>query len=463
MAVPTVVTDLSQTASSNSPSGSDTISGTLDDYIRAGASIQAQEAQNKGWLPQTSTPTYISVSTFSVTTDQTATYYPGRPIRATITGNLCYGVVVASVFGAVTTVTVIVDRDLDITLSRIDLGMESRPIHAIQNRLINPWFRFWQRNTTFALGAGTNANVADGFAIQAGAAGVVACTQRTHTVGQTVVPFEPRFFLEWDQTTGGTTPNLKQHIEDVRTFAGQLVTVWFIGKVASGTLAIVPRVVQNFGAGGAPSADVITSGTSKTVGTTFKLYWTTIVVPSISGKTVGTTAGTHSLRVDLKAPDATTFTFSIAAMGINLGATPFIHPPLPEHEELIRVRRRFFKTFGPDVTPSQNSTTYANAPAYTACRAGANAHWLTYPLTTPLRTSIANTAVTFYSPFAATTAWWNYTGGAASGASSVIGTGGTEFTSFQDCILLKNAQAAGDAVGDLISVHFAVDAEFSAA
>lgn len=460
MAVPTSIIDLSQTAASNSPSGSDTISGTLDDHLRAGYAIEAQEAQNKGWTPQTSVPTYISVSTFSVTTDQTTTYYAGRPIRCTITGAVRTGIVVISAYSSVTTVTVILDGDLDNTLSRIDLGMEPRPIHGIQNPLVNPWFRFWQRNTTFSLGAGTNAKVADGFAIQAGASGVVSCTRQAHTIGQSVVPFEPTYFLRWDQTTGGTDPNLKQHIESVRTFAGTVVTVWFIAKCSASTVSVTPRVIQSFGSGG--SSDVVTAGTAQTVTTTFKLFKSTIAVPSISGKTIGTLE-TDSLRVDLLGPSSTIFTLDVAAIGINRGSTAYVAPPLPFGEELARCRRRYFKTFAPDVVPAQNSGISAGAILYTAIEAGANAHWVCYPLTVPLRIETTSGNITFYSPSAVSSAWYNHSAGAASGASTIGSVGGADFTSARDNIVIENAQAAGDGVGDGIAIHCAIDADFTAA
>jgi hypothetical protein len=78
-------------------------------------------------------------------------------------------------------------------------------------------------------------------------------------------------------------------MEDVRTFAGQTVTVSFWAKAASGTPKFLTYLSQNFGTGGSPSAQVITAASStQTITTSWVRYSATIAVPSISGKTIGT-------------------------------------------------------------------------------------------------------------------------------------------------------------------------------
>jgi hypothetical protein len=47
-------------------------------------------------------------------------------------------------------------------------------------------------------------------------------------------------------------------------------------------------MVQVFGTGGSPSANVGISGTKISVGTTFQKVTVTATLPSISGKTLGT-------------------------------------------------------------------------------------------------------------------------------------------------------------------------------
>jgi len=61
------------------------------------------------------------------------------------------------------------------------------------------------------------------------------------------------------QTTAGHFCATSQKIEDVRTFAGQTVTYSFWAKASTGTPNIGVAMQQNFGSGGSPSSEVMTS------------------------------------------------------------------------------------------------------------------------------------------------------------------------------------------------------------
>lgn len=464
MAVPTSINDCSTTIASNSPAGSDFVSGNLDDYLRSHAGIMRQESQNKAWIPYGDTPTYSSATVFTIAgSDLTARYTPGRPFKATVTAGTAYGIIVKSAFSAsTTTVTVIGDVVLDAGLSRVDLGAEVRSVQHTRNVLINPWFRFWQRNTTFTTAASTFTNTADGWACAPGTGGgIVTFGRVAHTLGQTSIPYEPPYYATWDQTTGGTTPGLHQRVEDVRSFAGQIVTLWFMMNVSSGTLSVTPRIIQYFGTGGSPSANVTTDGTAVTVTTTPKIFTCQLVVPSITGKTVGTDLNTSCVRFGLVFPSATTFTAGIFCVGVTRGPFAVIEPPRPDGEELAFCQRRVYKTFHPDTVPAQNSAIRVGALAYTCVQAGVNSYLHQHPLPVPLRTREASAAtVTTYSVAAASSAWYNASDGAASGAAAVAVVGGvTMYPS--DVLSITNAQAAGDGVGEVCILHAMVDAEYN--
>jgi hypothetical protein len=81
---------------------------------------------------------------------------------------------------------------------------------------------------------------------------------------------------------------LSQKIEDVRTFAGQTITVSFWAKAASGTPKVGINLVQNFGSGG--SGEVIAPTGSVTLTTSWARYTLSVAIPSISGKTIGTSS-----------------------------------------------------------------------------------------------------------------------------------------------------------------------------
>jgi len=91
------------------------------------------------------------------------------------------------------------------------------------------------------------------------------------------------------QTLTSAVTNLQQRIESVRTLAGQTVTFSFWAKANTGTPNVIVNLVQNFGTGGSPSATVTTAGTVQAITTSWARYSSTITLPSISGKTIGTT------------------------------------------------------------------------------------------------------------------------------------------------------------------------------
>jgi hypothetical protein len=76
------------------------------------------------WVDSGVTPTYVSATQFTVPGDQTSAFHVNRRIKATVTAGTVYGYISASVFGALTTVTVVLDSgNLDSGLSAVQLGL----------------------------------------------------------------------------------------------------------------------------------------------------------------------------------------------------------------------------------------------------------------------------------------------------------------------------------------------------
>lgn len=466
MAVPTLITDLSETIASNSPGGSDLIGGTLDNYLRAQAGILRQESMNKSWLPYGEAVTYVSASSFTVV-DATAgsdRWYMGRALKATCTGGTVYGVIASTALsGGTLTVNVISSGSLDSGLSRVDLALEPRSVLPTRNYIINPMFRFWQRNTTFSLTASASGTkVADGWIGNSGSAtGTATISRQAHTVGQTTVPFEPTYYLRWAQgvASTGVGEYLKHHVEDVRALAGKTVCLTICAKLqAAGDLAQMNvDLIQDFGAGGSPSTAVVTSAGNFLPTSTFKFYHFIVEVPSITGKTIGTTAFTDSTYIRLQSNGKNTFTVDIAGVWLNEGSVAVITPPPPFEEGLRQCQRRFFKTFAVDQVPASNVGDGNTASEYCCMRAGGNTFRYMHPLPVAMRAADrASQTATFYNPQAAGTAFYNGTGAANSGISAHVAS-----TIATNHIMLQNGQAAGDALGDRLSVHFTLDCEFA--
>jgi hypothetical protein len=159
---------------------------------------------------------------------------------------------------------------------------------AGKNKFINGDLNIWQRGTgTFTKSGGSEVYCADRWVIS-NDAGTTTCAQQTFTPGAApVAGYEGQYFARITTTvSGGNALYFYQKIEDVRTFAGQTVTLSYWAKVSSGTLSNSPLVVQEFGSGG--SGAVVTSLSASTMTTSWQRFTHTVAIPSISGKTVGT-------------------------------------------------------------------------------------------------------------------------------------------------------------------------------
>jgi len=120
------------------------------------------------------------------------------------------------------------------------------------------------------------------------------------------------------QTLTSASSIFRQRIEDVRTFAGQTVTVSFWAQSGSGTPSIAVELIQSFGTGGSPSASVtgITATTAKqAISTTWTRYSYVISVPSISGKTLGT-ANDSFLQLGIWVSGGSDFNARTGSLGI---------------------------------------------------------------------------------------------------------------------------------------------------
>jgi hypothetical protein len=158
---------------------------------------------------------------------------------------------------------------------------------ANKNKIINGDFGIWQRGTTVTPASGTFGYGADRWRTYSFAATSSTLSQQSFTAGAApVAGYEGTFFARFASTNTATYAS--QPIEDVRTFAGQTVTVSFWAKSASAQTLSSVKVDQNFGSGG--SSTVTTNGTAPAITTSWARYSVTIAVPSISGKTIGTSS-----------------------------------------------------------------------------------------------------------------------------------------------------------------------------
>jgi hypothetical protein len=157
-----------------------------------------------------------------------------------------------------------------------------------ENRIINGAFDFWQRGTS---STSTGFVAADRWSVSA-AGGTFTQSRQAFTVGDTLGSNNPTYFLRQTvsgQTTSAQLASIVQGIEGVRSYAGQTITVLGWARRSSGTGNMAIEGVQGFGTGGSPSATITAiSPTTVTLTSSFAPFAVTLTVPSITGKTLGT-------------------------------------------------------------------------------------------------------------------------------------------------------------------------------
>ena len=118
------------------------------------------------------------------------------------------------------------------------------------------------------------------------------------------------------QTTTGAYSILQHKIEDVRIFAGQTATLSFWAKAGTGTPKVAFEIEQVFGSGGSPSGAAQTYAGQATLSTSWARYSITVSVPSISGKTIGTTANSSYLLLNFWLSSGSTYNARNGSLGI---------------------------------------------------------------------------------------------------------------------------------------------------
>jgi hypothetical protein len=256
-----------------------------------------------------------------------------------------------------------IEGDTNASLFKIDAGLDEvqvanlngGPLAGFRNRIINGNFDFWQRGTSF-----TGSEYGADRWLHNRVGTTHTATRQAFTLGQTAVPGEPTYFCRTVvSSVAGASNNsiLAQRIEDVRTFAGQQVTVSFWAKVDS-TKNIAVDLAQVFGTGGSPSTVVTAIGATKvSIGTSFQKVTVTATLPSISGKTLGSDNNSYlqltiffdagsDLNARTDSLGQQSGTFEIAQVQIEPGsvATPFERRPIGTELALCQ---RYYEVFGP--------------------------------------------------------------------------------------------------------------------
>jgi hypothetical protein len=161
-----------------------------------------------------------------------------------------------------------------------------------ENRIINGAFDFWQRGTG-AAGSGGYVS-ADRWRLNS-TGGTFSLFRGSFTAGQTLGSNNPAFFGRFGVSgqSGTQLAFASQRIEDVRSYAGQTITVLGWAKRFDGSGNMFVQAAQNFGTGGSPSATVGVTGATVTLTTDWQPFAVTMSIPSITGKTIGSDGNSY--------------------------------------------------------------------------------------------------------------------------------------------------------------------------
>jgi hypothetical protein len=154
------------------------------------------------------------------------------------------------------------------------------------NAIINGAFDIWQR------GGGTfsaNGVTADRWNLGKGGSSTIAITRESFTPGAApVAGVESAFFLRFARSSWNANDFFGTRLEDVRTYAGQTVTLSFYAKASSAFTIDALNLAQNFGSGG--SSTVFLSLGTQAITTSWQRYTKTVTLPSLTGKTIGSSS-----------------------------------------------------------------------------------------------------------------------------------------------------------------------------
>jgi hypothetical protein len=163
-----------------------------------------------------------------------------------------------------------------------------------KNWVINGGFDIWQRGTSFTTAptspTGIGQYTVDNWKSYTVATGTLS--RQTFTLGQTDVPGNPQYYMNWTQSATAGNSNIRNPIENVVLSSGKTFTVscWIRNNAATSSTVKI-QFLQAFGTGGSPSTEIDAIGA-----TTFSIpgdaTWykiqATITLPSLSGKVLGT-------------------------------------------------------------------------------------------------------------------------------------------------------------------------------
>ena len=281
-------------------------------------------------------------------------------------------------------------------------------LHSItggRNLLVNGGFRWWQRGYSFT----SSTFAADNWHV--GVTGSLVTFYRVAAaLGLTSPPDNPVYYAAMDiATSSGSSARVwaRGFIEDVRVLSGRDAVLTFWAR-ANDTKQMSIEFAQQFGSGGSGTVDSI-GVTKLTLTTTWQRFVVPVTMPSIAGKTLGTTPSSSTVTFWFSAGSdynartnflgTQTGTFYLANVQWELGRTPTPFERRSDHAELLLCQRYYEKSYDPATVPG--TVTLADVWRGRTIVTGANYVWIPYKVVKAYAP-----AITLYNPNSGASGTW---------------------------------------------------------
>jgi len=213
-------------------------------------------------------------------------------------------------------------------LDRINSG----PL-AGTNRARNSRFEAWRNGTSIVTPASEGETCDGWYVVYDGTIGAFTVSRQDFAITQSSVPGNPRNFARWDQSSAGSASTKRvwrEKLPNVAWRTGEKVTRSLWVK-ADTTRSVDAKIVQHFGTGGSPSADVVVATETWNLTTSWQQFDISATMSSMAGKTLGS-AGDDAIFLDLYLPLNVTMTIDVAQDQVEPGDTVTPHSgtyPIP--------------------------------------------------------------------------------------------------------------------------------------
>jgi len=259
-------------------------------------------------------------------------------------------------------------------LAKMGEVLTNSQIGGRRNIVINGAMEVAQRGTSVSSIDSSGYKTVDRWYTNASGATYSQSQESVTVGGETGLPVQFTNFLK-HSTTGNDNTAIYQYVEDVDSIPSGDVTISFYAKGTTPNGGLKTRFFQNFGSGGSTEIELTSETQSNTLTSTWQRFTATITIPSISGKTVGTSSYLIIAFGQGSSTSTDAWVLDITGVQLEVGsqATPFEHAS--SFEEQLNLCQRYYFVHNPD-----GLQTYLYAGAYTAHTTTA-LHGVNFPTT----------------------------------------------------------------------------------